>query len=237
MEQQALLNAIRANPDDRTARLVYADWLDEHDDPLAEYVRVECELAACAFGTPEWHRTIDRLFTVCDRVDKNLGGWEFAEDAERIARRPRGMTFNPPIPETNLIEFEKRHGITLPGEYRAFLLRVGNGGTYFRNRELRRFDHTEMVPELDRLFPYTHADVTRLLSALDKAVPLSCEGCDAKYSRDGGLVVAAAEVLVVRGELRGQVWVYGEYTSFTPWSTDFIRPTGFFEYFETIPAG
>jgi uncharacterized protein (TIGR02996 family) len=38
----ALLAAIAAHPDDDTPRLVYADWLDEHDDPLrAEFVRVQ----------------------------------------------------------------------------------------------------------------------------------------------------------------------------------------------------
>jgi len=32
--QQQLLNAIAANPGDTMARLVYADWLEEHGDPL-----------------------------------------------------------------------------------------------------------------------------------------------------------------------------------------------------------
>jgi cyclopropane-fatty-acyl-phospholipid synthase len=42
----AFLHAIGANPDDNTNRLVYADWLDEHDDPRGTFLRVECELAA-----------------------------------------------------------------------------------------------------------------------------------------------------------------------------------------------
>jgi len=38
----ALLAAIAAHPDDDTPRLVYADWLDEHEDPLrAEFIRVQ----------------------------------------------------------------------------------------------------------------------------------------------------------------------------------------------------
>lgn len=36
------LAAIRANPADRAARLVYADWLEEHNDPRCELIRV-CE--------------------------------------------------------------------------------------------------------------------------------------------------------------------------------------------------
>lgn len=38
----ALLAAIAAHPNDDTPRLVYADWLDEHNDPLrAEFIRVQ----------------------------------------------------------------------------------------------------------------------------------------------------------------------------------------------------
>jgi uncharacterized protein (TIGR02996 family) len=34
-----LLAAVLADPGDDTARLVYADWLDEHDDPRGKYLR------------------------------------------------------------------------------------------------------------------------------------------------------------------------------------------------------
>jgi uncharacterized protein (TIGR02996 family) len=45
-EQRALWAAIRANPDDDTPRLVYADWLQEHgDEARAEFIRVQCALA------------------------------------------------------------------------------------------------------------------------------------------------------------------------------------------------
>lgn len=48
-DEQSFLTAICTNPDDDTARLVYADWLDEQDDPSraarAEFIRVQVELA------------------------------------------------------------------------------------------------------------------------------------------------------------------------------------------------
>jgi uncharacterized protein (TIGR02996 family) len=45
-EAAALLKAIIDHPDDDTPRLVYADWLQEHDDPeRAEYIRVQCQIA------------------------------------------------------------------------------------------------------------------------------------------------------------------------------------------------
>jgi uncharacterized protein (TIGR02996 family) len=45
-EHPGFLQAIIDDPDDDLARLVYADWLEEHDDPVrAEFIRVQDELA------------------------------------------------------------------------------------------------------------------------------------------------------------------------------------------------
>ena len=45
-DEAAFLDALKANPADDTARLVYADWLDEHNEPLkAEYLRAVVALA------------------------------------------------------------------------------------------------------------------------------------------------------------------------------------------------
>ena len=60
-DRQALLDAVRANPDDDTPRLVYADWLDEFAGSLpaderepvagqAEYLRLHARLAAIPEG-------------------------------------------------------------------------------------------------------------------------------------------------------------------------------------------
>ena len=41
-DRDALLRAICANPEDDAPRLIYADWLDEHGDPLqAEFIRLQ----------------------------------------------------------------------------------------------------------------------------------------------------------------------------------------------------
>jgi uncharacterized protein (TIGR02996 family) len=45
-EDKAFLSAILDQPADTTARLVYADWLDDRDDPRGTYLRVELELQA-----------------------------------------------------------------------------------------------------------------------------------------------------------------------------------------------
>jgi uncharacterized protein (TIGR02996 family) len=45
-DDEAFLRAICDNPDDDLPRLIYADFLDEHDDgERAELIRVQCELA------------------------------------------------------------------------------------------------------------------------------------------------------------------------------------------------
>ena len=45
MTEDAFLEAIRESREDDTPRLVYADWLDEQDDPRGEFIRVQCEIA------------------------------------------------------------------------------------------------------------------------------------------------------------------------------------------------
>jgi uncharacterized protein (TIGR02996 family) len=45
-ELRAILAAVHAaDPADEAPRLVFADWLDDHADPRADLVRVQCELA------------------------------------------------------------------------------------------------------------------------------------------------------------------------------------------------
>jgi uncharacterized protein (TIGR02996 family) len=45
-EQEALLRAVAAEPDDDTVRLVYADWLADHGQPeRGEFIRLQCEHA------------------------------------------------------------------------------------------------------------------------------------------------------------------------------------------------
>jgi len=157
------------------------------------------------------------------------------------------MPLSPALWETDLLEFEKRHGITLPGEYRAFFLRVGNGWTDFDKKKLLRFDCTQDIPSLVRPFPYGATDVISLLHKLK--VGLLAEVMDftdlggAPETDDGCFLInnfgrGNYAFLVVRGELRGQVWLVGDLTGFHPWATDdFGRPTGFLEYFGHLFLG
>jgi uncharacterized protein (TIGR02996 family) len=44
--EQGFLDAIRADPDDDTPRLVFADWLEEQGNPRGEFLRLQCRLGA-----------------------------------------------------------------------------------------------------------------------------------------------------------------------------------------------
>src|ERR1043166_5079721 len=53
-DEAGLLAAIRGNPDDDTPRLVYADWLQEHDRAdYAEFIRLQCAAARLPDGDAE----------------------------------------------------------------------------------------------------------------------------------------------------------------------------------------
>ena len=70
-DEAALLRAITAHADDDTPRLVYADWLDENrpdrrpspaegPSARAEFIRVQCRLAAGAFDAVDYPELLER---------------------------------------------------------------------------------------------------------------------------------------------------------------------------------
>ena len=84
-EEAALLKAIAAHADDDTPRLVYADWLDENKpdrraspaegpSARAEFIRVQCRLAAGAFDSPDYPELLER--------EIDLAAWLNTHDPE-----------------------------------------------------------------------------------------------------------------------------------------------------------
>lgn len=60
-DEAALLNAVSAHAGDDTPRLVYADWLDEHDAPIqAEFIRTQCRLASASAADPDYPDLLER---------------------------------------------------------------------------------------------------------------------------------------------------------------------------------
>ncbi|KAB2350283.1 SMI1/KNR4 family protein [Actinomadura rudentiformis] len=135
---------------------------------------------------------------------------------------------NPPLPEADLVSFETRHGIRLPGEYRDFLQQIGNGGAgpYYGLFPLDGYPARDALPSehpnfLRTPFPHTRSwnppydtpgyeDDDHTTGSL----PISHEGC--------GYIVR----LVVTGPERGNLWqdarcsdagIHPLCTSFHPW--------------------
>jgi uncharacterized protein (TIGR02996 family) len=50
--EDAFLQDILAHPDEDAPRLIYADWLDEHNRPRGEFIRVQCALARLSDEDP-----------------------------------------------------------------------------------------------------------------------------------------------------------------------------------------
>src|SRR5262245_22546514 len=81
----ALEAAIIADADDDGPRLIYADWLEDHGDPVrAEFIRVQCRLADLSPAEPDWADLLEREFQL-----ESLGGLQ-----------PRLATLKPPEMDT-----------------------------------------------------------------------------------------------------------------------------------------
>jgi uncharacterized protein (TIGR02996 family) len=126
-DDEAFIRAIVDNPGDDAPRLIYADWLDERGDPRGEYLRAEVEWAK------------DRSAQSMDLPRKTNASIDSVWLA-RVSRPPLGVccdhirlqSEHPPSTSIQIKRLEKRLGLSLPCEYRAFLLNY-NGGSAFPN--------------------------------------------------------------------------------------------------------
>jgi uncharacterized protein (TIGR02996 family) len=75
-ELMTFLNAIKECPEDDTARLVLADWLDDRGDAdRAEFIRLQCGLAAAIRdGMPHEERE-EVSERIEDLLDRHGGAW------------------------------------------------------------------------------------------------------------------------------------------------------------------
>ncbi|MBP3960251.1 TIGR02996 domain-containing protein [Gemmata sp. G18] len=134
-EDEAFIRAIVDNPGDDTPRLVYADWLDDRDDPRGPYLRAEFEWANMKAGGPR-----SKSFTEKLRIEKQLRRTVTGLDAvwgARLSRPPLGICFfsnsvfeegtrGPQLSFADIENAETEFG-GFPHDYAAFLLNY-NGG-------------------------------------------------------------------------------------------------------------
>jgi uncharacterized protein (TIGR02996 family) len=141
-EDEAFVRALVDHPGDDTPRLVYADWLDDRADPRGAYLRTEAETVR------RWRETeshsihqlnddIAALMQGVGRMSVLMPGLDPVWVA-RVSRPPHGVCCDrvrftdpgeprPALTPADLDRVERRFDLTLPVDYRAFLLNY-NGG-------------------------------------------------------------------------------------------------------------
>jgi uncharacterized protein (TIGR02996 family) len=170
-DECGLLCGVLAAPDDATARIVYADWLDDHDDPRGPWLRAVCEGRAeddlRAPIDPNWAALFDRgaHFTVLMTAD-------FVNHFRRTI--PAGHSLSQ-LQSWSTIQSDFRMARVKPGDH-VYPIQLVAGRvhvlTRFRVAALR--DRTEPFGEGDFLpevvwvsFDYTQPSHIRILDVAD----------------------------------------------------------------------
>ncbi len=142
-EHEAFLGAIFKRPEDATARLVYADWLDGHDHPGGGLIRVRQQLSLPDLSEAKRATLAARerkLLLRCDRdwlVQLERADWKLRylqgrpadEDAARWAKRRQGH-WSTPAQKTMrraVAAFEEEVGLPLPCSWKSFAHACGAG--------------------------------------------------------------------------------------------------------------
>lgn len=123
--ESTFINAIRENPEDRTLRLIYADWLDETGDARGSLIRLQCELDRVPMGNPHRHVLQHAIRELCREFQsewlaplrRRVLGWQHARFhlglVENVSMSPTAFLMHS---ETGLFE-EMPHlvGVALEG--------------------------------------------------------------------------------------------------------------------------
>lgn len=247
--EEAFLRAICDEINDTLRRLVFSDWLDERGDPRGEWVRIECELTKLG-RKDERRRTLEaRKRELEESHREELIGWErrfaLARIQDKVSRAPishwlydDGSKHNGRLgrvlSEDEVVAFEREYGITLPEEYRTFLLEVGDGGLGPGGGLCPLAEAAEQSPtrDLDQPFPFcyrlceeerarfgedlrSHSWQEALALAERRGQGAPRNRREIEYYQPGVLYLAtpnepwASVYLVVTGEDRGLTWGYG----------------------------
>jgi uncharacterized protein (TIGR02996 family) len=94
-DDKAFIRAILDDPYELTTWLIYADWMDEQDDPRAEFLRLSVERKQLEEGDPGIGALEQRLAALRGALDPN---WVLVFDTARLANcRGNGWRFVCPL--------------------------------------------------------------------------------------------------------------------------------------------
>lgn len=171
-DHDALFRAICANPEDDTPRLVFADWLEENDEPTrAEFVRAQVEFARLMDDGSD-SQAVWEFLKEQDYVSRPAAKWELIDTG--IARR-RAL-------DSRIAELWQEHGLAwraeLPGHF-------GLSGMVWDTFH-RGFPGRVLVSDFELL-----AESAERVKAVAPPVDLVCHGLttdDAQRLIDAGLL-------------------------------------------------
>lgn len=100
--------------------------------------------------------TITRLLSELRRKDRHRSVFGSAEHDYRL---------NPPITVLTIEQFETRHGIRLPEDYRYFITEIGNGGAgpayglfpFGQHDDSRSWEEGDLIGDVSQPFPHVEA--------------------------------------------------------------------------------
>lgn len=143
-EDEAFIRAIVDAPGDDTPRLVYADWLDDRDDPRGPYLRAEHDWAKPwrSGERPEYNPVLRASVIGLDPL------W-----VARVSRPPVGVCCEhiqfecsgPRLTVTDLDEVKRWPQVQFPDDYTAFLLNYNGGAPHLPDFTPARVGETGVV--------------------------------------------------------------------------------------------
>jgi uncharacterized protein (TIGR02996 family) len=166
-EDRAFLDALLADPADDARWLVYADWLDDHNDPRAEYIRLVTDLAAKP--DPERRRRLNAVRPKLPRdwlaeleqpaiIRANPTPYPASWPGVGLANaRPTDATYAgnqystlPPVPVDWLVRFEDWYGRMIDGVEPGGL-RLGDENVDEITAEMRALAEEDRLTAVPRL--------------------------------------------------------------------------------------
>lgn len=140
-----------------------------------------------------------------------------AEDLTvRIERVKRKIAFgdlqlNQPLAENAVLDFEQRHGIRIPEDYRRFVLEIGDGGAAappqsggLNRLECTTRSYSGRALRVAELFPLANAWVWEDDDAEDDDLLDRAQYCGHLYLGTNGC--SMDWILIVAGAARGEIW-------------------------------
>jgi uncharacterized protein (TIGR02996 family) len=201
------LRAVCESPDDDLPRLVYADWLDEHEQPdRAAFIRLQCEMATLTEDSP---RRREVAFLARQLEDQHAAEWAPPEGQVLEYRFARGFVEMVGLAAENLEDDEtadllktaplRRLWVTgLVGDVRPLRRRLprtntitaldltGNDLTANSLRDLTRFPQLAGVRELSLLFNRLDDEAAQVLCGEAFFQRLTLIRCGANPMTDAG---------------------------------------------------